>query len=243
MTRMLVSVRDGAEALLAAEVGVDYLDLKEPTAGALGGLPPARIREILGALRPCHPRLMVSATIGDLPAGARAAILAQVEAVADCGVDLVKVGVPGAGGMDAEALLTSLARCARPVVPVFIADDGLDADFFAAACVLPFPALMLDTQGKLGGSLLERMPADVLATLVACARTHGKPVGLAGALTLADLPRLRRLRPDFAGFRSAVCEGARTGRLVADKVRAVRLGLRRDQAAGVLTAATTAVAG
>lgn len=240
MTRILVSVRDGAEALLAAEVGVDYLDLKDPAAGALGGLAPADIRAIVGVLRARHPRLIVSATIGDLPAAERGPIAARVVAVADSGVDLVKVGVPGPGGVAAEALLNSLARCARPVVPVLIADDGLDAAFFAAACGLPFPALMVDTEAKGGGSLLERVPAATLAALIACARAHGKPFGLAGALRLADLPSLRRLRPDFAGFRSAVCEGARTGRLVAEKVRAVCEGLRCE-GAGAAIAETVAV--
>lgn len=35
--RMLVSVRDVAEAQEALRAGVDFIDLKEPAAGALGG--------------------------------------------------------------------------------------------------------------------------------------------------------------------------------------------------------------
>lgn len=240
MTRVLVSVRDRAEALLAAGLGVDYLDLKDPAAGALGGLAPAAIGAILRRVRAHHPRVIVSSTIGDLPATELGVIGARVAAVADSGVDLVKVGVPGQGGAPAETLLASLARCGRPVVPVLIADAGIDAAFFAAACRLPFPALMVDTEGKGGGSLLERVPTDLLAALIAHARAQGRPFGLAGALRLAELPRLRQLRPDFAGFRSAVCEGARTGRLVADKVRAVREGL---QGACGTIAAEAAVAG
>ena len=42
MMRMLVSVRDVPEALLAAHGGADFIDLKEPRAGALGGLPSRR---------------------------------------------------------------------------------------------------------------------------------------------------------------------------------------------------------
>ena len=37
MTRLLVSVKNLPEARRAAAVGVDYLDLKDPAAGALGG--------------------------------------------------------------------------------------------------------------------------------------------------------------------------------------------------------------
>jgi uncharacterized protein (UPF0264 family) len=225
MIRMLVSVRTVEEALQAASFGVDYLDLKEPAAGALGGLDTAQIRDIVTTVRPRHPRLMISATIGDLPATGLTTIEHAIREVADAGVDLVKVGVPGQGGEAADALLGRLALCGRPIVPVLIADDGIDDALFATACALPFPALMIDTQAKLGGSLIECMGHARLARLVATARAHGKPFGLAGALQLRDLPALRELRPAFAGFRSAVCEGSRAGNLVAARLKAVREGL------------------
>jgi hypothetical protein len=40
MMKMLVSVRDIDEALAAAQAGADFIDLKDPAAGALGGLAP-----------------------------------------------------------------------------------------------------------------------------------------------------------------------------------------------------------
>jgi uncharacterized protein (UPF0264 family) len=36
------------------------------------------------------------------------------------------------------------------------------------------------------------------------------------------VPLLRALEPDIAGFRGALCDGARTDRLNRDKVRALR---------------------
>ena len=64
MMRMLVSVRDVPEALLAAHGGADFIDLKEPRDGALGGLAIATIREIMQALRARQRVLPISATIG-----------------------------------------------------------------------------------------------------------------------------------------------------------------------------------
>lgn len=225
MIRMLVSVRDCTEALRAAEAEADYIDLKEPQAGALGGLSTGTILEILGVLQMLYPAPTVSATIGDIPAGELRAIASRVEAVGQCGVDLVKVGVPGSGGPAARRLLAWLAGCGWPVVPVFLADDGVDPDFLAQACTQCFPAVMLDTQRKAGGSLFDRIPFATLTDVVMHARTNARPIGLAGALGAADLPLLLRLRPDFAGFRSAVCDGPRTGRLSGDKVRALRAAL------------------
>ena len=67
MIRLLVSVRSVDEALRVAEGGADFIDLKEPARGALGGLPAGTIRDIVAALRAQGSTLPVSATIGDVP--------------------------------------------------------------------------------------------------------------------------------------------------------------------------------
>jgi (5-formylfuran-3-yl)methyl phosphate synthase len=213
VTRLLVSVRSAAEALLAAEGGADFIDLKEPSAGALGGLPVETIAVVLAALRVHAVKLPVSATIGDLPMHDLASILERVGAVAACGVDYVKVGIER--GPQALAVLDALAMCRARIVPVFIADHGVDAGHLEHACALRFPGLMIDTADKSSGSVFDVMPGDSLERFVARVREGNADtlVGVAGALRLAHVPRLRALAPDFAGFRSAVCAGARTDAL------------------------------
>lgn len=258
--RVLVSVRDAAEARTAAAAGVDFVDCKEPGVGALGALPVATIRSIVAALRDAGFGGATSATIGDLepaPAGAATGLrddddgtlrradgaarpppgdrastprlvdeaLARVDAVAAAGVDLVKVGIEGPA---AAPLLRALAGCGRAVVPVFVADRGIDDAAVALALDLGFPALMADTADKRAGSLFDAVPAPALARFVAAARAGGLPVGLAGALRTADLARLRALAPDFAGFRSAVCAGDRAGALDPGRLRSLLQALRED---------------
>lgn len=219
--RLLVSVRSVAEALLAAGAGADFIDCKEPQAGALGALPPATTRAVVAALRERHPGRPVSATIGDLFAADGEAVLERVAATAACGVDYVKVGIaPGAAG-----LLDALAGCHAAVVPVFIADHGLDEALIARACASSFPALMLDTADKRRGSLFDVQGEATLRRFVLQVRAAGKLSGLAGALRAEHLPALARLAPDFAGFRSAVCDGPRTGALSAARLRGVRAAL------------------
>lgn len=238
MIRMLVSARDAAEARDAALAGADFIDLKEPGAGALGAVDPGVIRDTVEVLRSIAPRARISATIGDLPANEVAAILDAVERVRQSGVDLVKVGVPGGGGADCEALLTQLARCGAPVVPVLLVDDGLESTLFAYTCTLGFAAVMLDTEGKLAGSIFERVGLRVLAEAAAHARSAATPFGVAGALQLRDLAAIARLRPNFAGFRSAVCAGSRSGRLDPARVRVLRNSL--DEASADVLAVTQA---
>jgi (5-formylfuran-3-yl)methyl phosphate synthase len=215
--RVLVSVRSVNEALIAARGGADFIDLKEPSNGALGGLPVETIAAIVAALRAQGIALPVSATVGDPP---RARLLAHVAAVAACGVDYVKVGI--AGGAGARALLDALARCGPAVVPVFIADQGIDTTLVAHALRLrAFPALMLDTDDKRGGSLFQRVPQRDLVRFVEVSRDSGTMAGLAGALRLQDLPALAAVAPDFAGFRSAVCNGDRRAALDEGRLRAL----------------------
>lgn len=233
MIRMLVSVRDAAEARDAALAGADFIDLKEPGAGALGAVDLGVIRETVEVLRSIAPCAKISATIGDLPANEVAAILNAVARIRQCGVDLVKVGVPGRGGADCETLLARLARCGAPVVPVLLVDEGLDHGLFARASVLGFPAVMVDTEGKLAGSIFERVGLQALADAAAHARNAATPFGVAGALQLRDLAAIARLRPDFAGFRSAVCAGSRSGRLDPARVRVLRNSLDEALCAAV----------
>ena len=217
--RMLVSVRDVAEALAAAQAGADFIDLKDPAAGALGGLGGLRIAPVVAALRARHPTLPISATIGDMPPTQIDEVLRRVAEVAACGVDYVKVGVSPGG----ELLLAALADCDAAVVPVILADEGVDMRLVGAALALgAFPALMLDTADKGAGSLIERLDPAALFGFVATVRRHACLSGLAGALRGVDVPALREIAPDFAGFRSAVCAGPRDGRLDPVRVRALR---------------------
>lgn len=230
MTRLLVSVRDVPEALLAARHGADLIDLKEPGAGALGGLPTAVISSIVAALHGHGISLPVSATIGDMGMGLLDAILARVDAVAACGVDYVKVGIERQP--EAEHVLTALAASGQAVVPVFIADRGLDFADVERARELGFPAVMVDTADKRVGSLFDVMAEADLRRFVAVLRADRSRadrrclVGVAGALRLQHLPALVDLHPDFAGFRSAVCQGDRSGALDAERLATLVRRLR-----------------
>jgi len=227
--RLLVSVRNVEEALAAAEAGADFIDLKEPSDGALGALAPQRIAQIVAVLRSRHPGLRISATVGDLEPDATPEILRRVATVAACGVDYVKVGLWPAVPAAARVLLDALADSPASIVPVLVADHGVDMRLVDRALLrASFPAVMVDTADKARGSLLDRLPLGDLACFVEAVHSAGAMAGLAGSLRADDAPALRALAPDFAGFRGAVTRGARTAVLDPRRVRQ----LRRRLAAG-----------
>lgn len=241
--RLLVSVRDAAEALQAAAAGVDLIDAKEPADGALGAVPAATLRELVAALRAAGHAQPVSATVGDGPFD-EAELEARVRATAACGVQWVKVGagpdearsVVALGRLQArlraEQAAAEAAGRPRPLpawrglVPVLLADAGLDSCRLNAALRGGFPAVMLDTADKRGGSLLARRPAAELQAFVQAVQAGGAWAGLAGSLRLDELPALRGFGTDLLGFRGAACGGERSGRLDAGRLAALRAALR-----------------
>lgn len=230
MTALLASVRSYDEAYDAAQAGADLIDLKEPSHGALGAVDAGTIARVVAELRAHWPLKPISAAIGDLPADALGSIAAQVLALADTGVDYVKAGIaPGPAGV---ACLRHLADLPAPVVPVLLCDDGLDPACIDAAAHLGFVGVMFDTARKDGRTLFDCVDTDSLGEALALIGMHGTLTGVAGSLGMPQLPAIRALAPDFAGFRGALCSGARTARLDPERVRSVAAALHEATTAG-----------
>lgn len=223
MTRLLASVADTNELAVAAAGGADILDLKDPTRGALGAWPVERIAQAVALARswPSHPPL--SATAGDLPM-VPALVAARVAEMAACGLDYVKIGLFTSGDpAGCLAALTPEARRGSRLVAVLFADLWPDASLLPAIAQAGFAGAMLDTAGKSTGGLPRHKTARELARFVDEAHALGLLTGLAGSLTLADIPALTPLGPDYLGFRTALCvHGKRNGALDQTALAAIR---------------------
>jgi uncharacterized protein (UPF0264 family) len=215
MTALLASVRSSEEAFDAAQAGADLIDLKEPSAGALGGVSVAEIARIVDTLRSRYPVKPISATIGDIPTDATDEIAARVIEVAHTGVDYVKVGVTAgsAPGPAARRCLVELANLPAAVMPVLLCDAGLDLPLVTFAAELGFVGIVFDTALKDGRTLFDCVDAATLKSALSAAGLHGGMTGLAGSLGWAQLELIHELAPDIAGFRTALCTGGRTARL------------------------------
>ena len=201
MTLFLASVRDASEAELALHAGADIIDLKEPTRGALGAVDHAIIE---AAVRRIARRALLSATVGDVPMQAEA-LRKKVAEVAACGVDYVKLGLlPQGDPQSCLEMLGTAASAARLIIVLF-ADRLPPFDAVAAAARIGAAGIMLDTEGKGAGSLLDHMRPAALARFVAAAKGHGLTVGLAGSLRKEHVRQLLALAPDLIGFRGALC--------------------------------------
>lgn len=221
MTGMLASVENLAEALCVLDIGPDIIDLKAPALGALGALPVDTVREIVATI---NKRCPVSATVGDLPMQAQT-VLPAVEAMAATGVDYVKIGFfPGDGWNQTVAALQPVTARGSRLIAVLFGDQKPALSFIKALSEAGFTGVMLDTMDKNSGSLTQVYPRASLCEFVAEARRHGLICGLAGSLRQTDIPPLLDLRPDYLGFRGALCvRHERTARLDKDAALAIRV--------------------
>ncbi|MDR6953170.1 uncharacterized protein (UPF0264 family) [Ancylobacter sp. 3268] len=214
---LLASVADLAEMRAAIVGGADIVDLKQPAFGALGAWSTEALDAAVmlwnagGEGRPA-----LSATAGDQPMVP--AILASACArVAATGVPIVKAGLfasPHAAAC--IAALSPLAAKTR-LVGVLFADQDPDFSLVASAGAAGFYGIMLDTADKKAGPLTRHLDPLTLGQFVEEARRNGLITGLAGSLSLDDIPALGGIGADYLGFRGALCADGRTGRF--DPVR------------------------
>lgn len=222
--RLLASVTTPQEARLAMAGGADVIDAKDPARGALGALDSTTLRAIRAVVT---GSIALSATTGDLPVDQPELIINEVARVAATSVDIVKIGffgpAPAAPLIAALAAHHDEAHAYGRRVAVLLADRAPDWNIVARLPAAGFSGVMLDTEDKASGALLDVVSLGEIETFIAGARSAGLFAGLAGALRLRHIPEVRALEPDVVGFRGALCRHEdRTARLDLEAVRQVR---------------------
>lgn len=198
--RLLVSVRDAAEAEAACLAGADLVDAKDPDRGALGALSPEVVRAIVARV---GSRAGTSAVAGEpVEAGALAACIAAMAAT-----DVVYVKVAVRADFTDRALAGAAVRAPGRLIAVLFAEQGIDPAMVSRLAASGFVGAMIDTAGKDGRRLTDWIEGPRLAAFTTACRAQGLLSGLAGSLRLDDVSSLAPLGPTYLGFRGGLCEG------------------------------------
>ena len=219
MTGFLASVTGPIEAEAAVIGGADIIDLKNPLTGALGALP---FETVKASVETINKRTITSATIGDLPPHPTRMTQA-VRKMKTTGVEIIKIGFFQAA--DYRPLIDALAHEAseHQLVAVLFADQQPNLDLLPHLAACGFYGVMLDTATKDGGGLLANMDTKNLSKFIQNTRQIGLISGLAGQLAMDDIPALLPLKPDYRGFRTALCKNNnRKGELDTEVVRMIK---------------------
>jgi len=210
--RVLVSVRNVDEAKIAFQAGVDLIDLKEPSQGAMGMVDPILIQQIKTTL---PENLSLSMACGEL---------------CNVGIDFIpmlpremffyKFGL--SQFLDTDSLVQKISELKELfeflefkalIVPV------LYADFHRANTMAPLKALkvlnylrftnvMIDTWGKDGSSLLDWFSIAEMLEFQSECKSQKCNYSLAGSLDLSKVKFLisEGVNPAWFGFRGAICK-------------------------------------
>lgn len=229
MTQLLISVKNVAEALIAHEVGVDIVDLKDPSVGALGALSMHETKQIVQALNDRNHLstnatnlTLVSATVGEQHIDLNS-LIENIQARHALGVDIIKIAVSKL--FYAEHFVHKmqlLTRSGIQLVAVFFADEPIDLALLVTLKKIGFFGAMLDTQIK-QHNLLQVQTANDIQMFTQKCHENDLQSGLAGSLQAQHITDLVQFNPTYIGFRGGACENlARENNLCRAKVMEIK---------------------
>lgn len=240
MTKLLVSVRDVAEARVAAGAGVDLIDVKEPRRGSLGAATPRDIREIA---RVIAGRVPLSVALGELADWDASSTQLAPAVSASRAIRFAKLGLAGmnndrhwevrwAGGW--SSLPASVGRVAVVYADWRKAKSPSPDAVVRAAKRHDCKAVLLDTFDKRGGSLVDLWSMEELSDWVRTVQRNGLISVVAGSLTRETIGEVAALRPDYVAVRGAACRGGRDASVcqhcICNLRRAIRAASRKSAA-------------
>src|SRR5688572_1130399 len=143
---LLVSAATAADAAAALDGGADFIDAKDPSAGALGAVTPHTFASIVAAVAGARP---VTAALGD--AASPASVEADARMFAALGHARVKVGLSRTATVaDAHAIAAAAVRGAADARVVLVAYADLPH-----AAVTPIALLDVASAAGAAGVLLD----------------------------------------------------------------------------------------
>ena len=202
MTGMLASVSSPEEAKIVLEQKVDIIDLKNPKNGALGALDLDIIDSIVGLVKKNIP---ISATIGDIEPN-DIKLEEYIFNISRMGVNFVKVGlfeetIP-------DRFVEIIDKCGKKdinIIIVIFAENISDISLLESLMKINIKGIMIDTKNKSSKNLCSIMRYEKLEKFVKLVKSYNLLSGLAGSLKYEDIEKLLSLRPDYLGFRGALC--------------------------------------
>ena len=203
-TKILTSIKSLKEVMLVINKGVDIIDFKDPSYGSLSALP---INEIQSCLRFIPDNQLTSATIGDIDDIEE--IKKKILFFSKIEIDFIKIGFFfNKNKLRNLFNIKSLAKN-KKIIAVLFADQKPTLDIIKEIKKINFDGILIDTQNKENGNLRDYLNNIEIERFIKFSKKKNLTIGLAGSLTFDDIDPLRKLNPDYLGFRGALCNSAK----------------------------------
>jgi uncharacterized protein (UPF0264 family) len=233
--RLLVSVRNSAEALAAVAGGCDILDIKEPNHGSLGMADPSVSAHIIQSVRSLNQAIPISMALGevtDWQANSSAKNMGLTAAhLTSC--SFLKMGCAGLRSLPdwrttwnqaRHAVTRSQVQPARWVAVAYADWEAADAppvsEIVRAALQDDCEGVLIDTSTKSNRWLLDWISLDELQAIADQVHSRGLFLALAGSLTISKIAQLKSVAVDILAIRGAAClQGERKSEICERSVR------------------------
>ena len=185
----------------------DIVDLKNPKIGALGAW---KKTDIILALRKFKTKKIISATLGNIK---NLKILEKKFAEYDeLGLDYIKIGCFFNSINELKDLISMIKKKNKQtkIVLVFFAENYKLLNQLNSNWNILLKGniknILIDTLNKKKEGLLKSIKINFLELTIKNAKKIGIGVGLAGKIKFSELTKIKNLKPQIIGFRSAICE-------------------------------------
>ena len=206
MTSFLASVKDVNEATMAATVDIDILDLKNINDGALGfvGI------DIISKIRSLFPENILSVTMGNDINPNNEKNIKNLKMVIEKEINFLKIGLFDKKYLSEHKILLENIdfKKTKPICVMF-ADQDFDLSNVEKLIDIGYQGIMIDTCYKSSNSLPDLLTHQEITSFLKIIKTHNLISGLSGSLKLKHIPVLKKLKPDFLGFRGQLCSSSK----------------------------------
>ena len=199
-TKILTSIKSLNEINIVLKKGVDIIDFKDPSSGALGALP---IKKINYFLKHLPSNQLTSATIGDICDIEK--IKKKVNELSITDVDFIKIGF--FFDIKKIKMLKNLKNFVKEkkIIAVLFADNKPNIKILREIKKAKFDGVLIDTKNKKNGNLINYLNIKKIENFIKISKKENLTIGLAGSLNISDIDSLIKLNPDYLGFRGALC--------------------------------------
>lgn len=239
--RLLVSIRNLAEASIAIEGGCDILDLKEPSRGSLGMVEPNIAAEAVSGIG----NKPVSVAMGELSDWQDSETIPVVPS----GAAFCKLGLSGQAlnsrwkqdWQNFRNRVDGMSVGSHHWIAVVYADYQIanspaPDEILEAAASTDCAGVLFDTFSKAEGNLFDCVSLDELLIWARQIRSNQLLFAVAGSLRIEHVPQLLPLQPDIVAVRGAVCiDRLRTSGIEAIRVRKLKQVLEQTSKKELLT--------
>ena len=143
--------------------------------------------------------------------------------VISLGIEYIKIGLFSESQIiNHEKFLKEIDLTECKPVCVILIDDAKDIHYLDRISEIGYRGVMLDTINKKQSRVFDKLSEKECVSFVRESRKLGMTSGLAGSLTLGDLPKLRKINSDFIGFRGQLCE-KQSNRFSLDRSAVIKL--------------------